>query len=160
MAKDLLKGKTESVIIFYGDCPLYKTSTVEGLIDLYEKENPTIAMLTAISDDPTGYGRVFRDDNGDVSKIIEHKDCTEEERLNKEWNPAFYIFKADWLWENIDKLSSNNVQHEYYLTDLIAMAKEQSKRVVAMPVSEEDEALGINDLDQLKYAEEVLSNRK
>lgn len=160
MARDLLVGKTDSVIVFYGDSPLYRPETVKALIDLYEREKPAIGMLTATSADPTGYGRVICDDRGDVLKIVEHKDCSQEELLCKVWNPGFYIFNADWLWENITNLSSNNAQHEYYLTDLIAMAKDQDKRVVAMPVSEEDEALGINDLDQLKYAEGVLFKRR
>lgn len=159
-AESVLKAEAESVIVFYGDCPLYKPETVKKLISLYENEKPTIAMLTAISEDPTGYGRVFRKTNGDVEAIIEHKDCNQYQLNNKEWNPGFYIFNANWLWDNINKLETNNAQKEYYLTDLIEMATRQEKRIIAMPVSEEAEALGINTPEQLKQAEEVLRNRE
>lgn len=159
-AKDVLKGKSESVIVFYGDCPLYKPETVKRLTEMFEAECSAIAMLTVVSDDPTGCGRVFRDEKGDVTDIIEHKDCTPEQLQNKEWNPGFYIFDSKWLWENIEKLSSNNAQKEYYLTDMIKLAKDQGKRIVAMPVSEESEALGINTPEQLAEAEETLLKRQ
>jgi bifunctional UDP-N-acetylglucosamine pyrophosphorylase/glucosamine-1-phosphate N-acetyltransferase len=159
VAKDLLKNKAESLLVFYGDCPLYKPETVKKLIELCEKEKPTIAMLTAVSDDPFGYGRICRDEYGEMIGIIEHKDCTDEQLKIKEWNPGFYIFDANFLWENISKLNSDNAQKEFLLTDLIEIAKNQGKRMVAIPVSEESEALGINTQEQLKEAEEILKTR-
>lgn len=158
-AKLLLGGQTETVIVFYGDNPLYKPETVQKLMSQFETESPTIAMLTAVSEDPTGYGRIIRNQNNEVGGIVEHKDCTPEQLKIKEWNPGFYIFDAVWLWENIDQLQNQNVQKEYYLTDLIGMAVEQGKRVIAQPVSEEAEALGINTPEQLSEAEEVLKQR-
>jgi len=158
-AKLLLGGQTDSVIVFYGDCPLYQPESIKRLIDLHEQQNSTISMLTAISEDPTGYGRVFRNELGHVSDIVEQKDCTEEQLKCKEWNPGFYIFNAAWLWENIDNLTDDNAQKEYYLTDLIALAKEQGKRVVATPVANENEALGINNKEQLAEAEAIISSR-
>lgn len=158
--KDLLKDKVESMIVFYGDCPLYKPETIKKFIALFEEKKPTIAMLSVISDDPTGYGRIIREDKeSHVVGIVEHKDCTSEQLKIKEWNPGFYIFDAAWLWQNIDHLSTKNAQKEYYLTDLIGAAVEQSKRLYAMPVSEENEALGINTPEQLKQAEAVLMKR-
>lgn len=162
-AKEQLIGKSEAVIVCYGDMPLVKPETIKKLIDEYENplagEKPTIAMISAISEDPFGYGRIIRDPNGEVSGIKEHKDCNKEELKIKEWNPGFYIFDSEWLWSNIDKLESNNAQNEYYLTDLIRIAKKQDKKVVAVPVSEESEALGINSQEQLKEAEEILESR-
>lgn len=160
-AEKLLKDKCGNVIIFYGDCPLYKPETIKKLMAVYEERQPTIAMLSVVSDDPTGYGRIIRDANdlNHVAGIVEHKDCTPEQLKIKEWNPGFYIFDGKWLWENINKLSTDNVQHEYYLTDLIGMAVDQDKRLFAMPVSEENEALGINTLEQLKEAEVALEQR-
>jgi bifunctional UDP-N-acetylglucosamine pyrophosphorylase/glucosamine-1-phosphate N-acetyltransferase len=159
-AKLLLGGQTESVIVFYGDCPLYLPESIKKLINIHEEQNATISMLTVISEDPTGYGRVFRNELGHVSDIIEDKDCTPEQLKCKEWNPGFYIFDADWLWQNIDSLSAQNAQHEYYLTDMIKIAKTQGKRVCAVPVTNENEALGINTKDQLKEAEEILKSRE
>ena len=158
-AKLLLGGQSDGVIVFYGDNPLYKPETIRKLIAEFEQEKPTIAMLTVISEDPAGYGRIIRDKNNDVRGIVEHKDCDAQQLKIKEWNPGFYIFDAAWLWQNIENLQTDNAQKEYYLTDLIEMAKEQSKRIIATPVSEENEALGINTPEQLAEAEQVLKNR-
>ena len=160
MAKELLEDKVDAVIVFGGDCPLFKPETIKKLIDIYEERQPTIAMLSVISDDPTGYGRILREDeSGHVTGIVEQKDCTPDQALIKEWNPAFYIFNSKWLWENIDRLSTENAQNEYYLTDLISMAVSQGKRLYAMPVSEESEAFGINTPAQQKAAEGILKQR-
>ncbi len=160
-AKLLLGNQSESVIVFYGDNPLYKPETIKKLISMYEEDRPTVAMLSVVFADPEfwAFGRIIRDENNEVQGIVEQKDCTPEQLKIKESNPGFYIFDAAWLWANIDKLESNNAQKEYYLTDLIKMAKEQGKRIMAIPVSEEAEALGVNNPDQLKQAEEVLKSR-
>lgn len=161
-AKLLLGNQSESVITFYGDNPLYKSETIKHLINIYEMEKPTIAMLSVIFKDPKfwAFGRITRDESGNVTGIVEQKDCTPEQLEIQESNPGFYIFDANWLWENIDSLESNNVQKEFYLTDMVAMAVSQGKKVVAVPVSEEAEALGINTPEQLKQAEEVLRQRE
>lgn len=160
-AKLLLGNQSEQVVVSCGDCPLYKPETIKRLMNLHEEQNATISMLTVVSPeaDITGYGRVFRNDLGHVSAIVEHKDCTPEQLKCREWNPAFYIFNASWLWDNIDKLESENIQHEFYLTDMIKIAKDQGMRVCATPVTEESEAMGVNSLDQLKEAESVLKSR-
>lgn len=161
MAEKNLKGKAESLIIFYGDSPLYKSESIRKLIELYEGEKPTVAMLTVIFEDPIfwAFGRIIRDQNNNVIGIVEQKDCSPEQLKIKESNPGFYIFNAQWLWENLSKLESNNNQKEYYLTDMIKIACEQGKKVVAIPVEEEEEALGINTPEQLKQAEDVLKKR-
>lgn len=160
-AKLLLGGQSEAVVVFYGDNPLYKTETVRRLVSAFESEKPTIAMLSVVFEDPEfwAFGRILRDQNNEVMGIVEQKDCSPEQLEIKESNPGFYIFDATWLWENIDQLGNQNAQGEYYLTDLIEVAKNQGKRVIAMTVSEESEALGINNPDQLKQAEEVLKKR-
>ncbi len=119
-------------------------------------------MLTVEFDDPVfwAFGRIIRDENNNVKGIAEQKDCNEEQLKIKESNPGFYIFKADWFWENAHKIEANNAQNEFYLTDIIEIAKNQGKKIVATPVSEESEALGINTPEQLKQAEEVIRKRK
>jgi bifunctional UDP-N-acetylglucosamine pyrophosphorylase/glucosamine-1-phosphate N-acetyltransferase len=161
-ARLLLGGQSESVIVFYGDSPLYRPESIKRLMGIHEEQNATISMLTVVSKegDLTGYGRVFRNELGHVSDIIEHKDCSAEQLKCREWNPGFYIFNANWLWDNISKLEANNTQKEYYLTDMIHIAKEQGMRVCAEPVSDENEALGINNPDQLNQAEQILKNRE
>lgn len=166
MARGNLEGKAESIIIFCGDNPLYKTDTIKKLIEVYENPpaggiKPTVAMLSVSFDDPVfwAYGRIIRNINGDVAEIVEQKDCTPEQLKIKESNPSFYIFNSEWFWQNIDKLNSNNAQKEFYLTDMIKKAQEQGKRIVAIPVSEESEGLGINNPAQLKEAEMILQSR-
>ncbi len=160
-AKGQLRGKYGSVLVCYGDMPLYKPETIRKLIEEYDEKCPAIAMLSVNFEDPIfwAYGRIIRDKNGNVVKIVEQKDCDEKQLKIKECNPGFYIFEAKWLWENIDKLQANNSQGEFYLTDLIGLANEQKKKIVAVPVNEESEAMGINTFEQLKRAEEVLVER-
>ena len=162
-AKEQLIDKSEAVIVCYGDMPLVKPETIKKLINIFENPptggKPTVAMISAISENPFGYGRIIRDLNDEVIGIKEHKDCNEGELKIKEWNPGFYIFNAEWLWLNINKLNSNNAQKEYYLTDLIKLARDQDKRIIAIPVSEESEALGINTREHLKEAEAILESR-
>ncbi|MCL5407731.1 MAG: sugar phosphate nucleotidyltransferase [Patescibacteria group bacterium] len=167
-AENILAGKAESLIIFYGDNPLYKTESIKKLINLYEKpaspaggEKPTIAILTVIFEDPMfwAFGRIVRNKNGEVTGIVEQKDCSKEQLKIKESNPGFYIIDADWFWENGKKIENKNAQGEFYLTDIIDIACQQGKKIVAIPVEEEDEALGINTPEQLKQAEEVLKKR-
>jgi UDP-N-acetylglucosamine diphosphorylase/glucosamine-1-phosphate N-acetyltransferase len=165
-AKSVLEGQAEAVVVFYGDNPLYKPETVKKLIELYENPpaggKPTIAMMTVVFDNPEfwAFGRIVKDKNGNVIDIVEQKDCTPEQLKIEECNPGFYIFDAEWLWENVEKLESNNSQGEFYLTDMIRIAANQGKKVVSMPVSEIGEALGINNPEQQKKAEEIILRRQ
>jgi len=159
-ARSALEGKAESVIVFYGDNPLYRPETVKKLVALYEEKQPTIAMLSVIFDDPNFwvFGRVVKDDNGHVVDIVEQKDCSASQLEIKECNPGFYIFNADWFWQNCDKLKTDNAQGEYYLTDMIKIAVKQNKKVICM-ATEESEGRGINTPEQQKQAEEILKTR-
>lgn len=161
-AKYLLGNQSEAVIVFYGDHALWKPQTIQRLMSLYETEKPAVAMLSVIFEDPKfwAFGRVIRDKDSHVIGIVEQKDCDSEQIEIKESNPGFYIFNSNWLWENIDSLQNKNSQQEYYLTDMIGMAISQGQKVVAMPVSEESEALGINTMEQLAEAEKVLKDRE
>ncbi len=161
MAKDLLKGQAEPVIVFYGDNPLYLPETVKKLIEAYEKEKPTIAMLSVIFNNPEfwAFGRIERNGQGEVVDIVEQKDCTPEQLKIQECNPGFYIFEANWFWENCEKIQTNNVSKEYYLTDIVKLASDQGKKIIAMPVSEIGEALGINTPEQLEKAAQILKRR-
>ena len=161
VAKNLVQGQSEAVLVCYGDMPLFKIETIKKLIEEFQAAKPTIAMLSVEFEDPQSwaYGRIERDEKGDVKDIVEQKDCNEEQLKIKESNPGFYIFQSVWLWENISKLKSENAQREYYLTDLIGLATKQGKRIIAQKVSEENEALGVNTPEQLKQAEEILAAR-
>lgn len=156
-AIDFLKGKKGVVGVFAGDAPLIKSETVERLFDLHIAGNNAATLLTSIVEDPTGYGRVVR--NGDdVLKIVEHKDCNEEELKINEMNAAIYCFDIESLLNSLEKLSNDNNQGEYYLTDVIGILKEEGKKVGAIEIDYE-ETIGVNSRVQLAEAEEILRQR-
>lgn len=157
-AIDFLKGKQGTVGIFCGDAPLIKSETVEKLFENHEKNKNSATLLSSIVEDPTGYGRIIRDDNNEVLKIVEHKDCNSEEIKVNEMNAALYCFDIEDLVESLDKLSNNNNQGEYYLTDVIEILKQKDKKVGAVVINYE-ETIGVNSRIQLAEAEEILRNR-
>lgn len=156
-AIDFLKDKKGVVGIFAGDAPLIKSETIEELFNTHEKSGNMATLLTSIVSDPTGYGRVVRSKD-EVIKIVEHKDCNEEELKINEMNAAIYCFDIESLLLALEKLSNNNSQGEYYLTDVIGILKEEGKRVGALSIDYE-ETIGVNSRVQLAEAEEILRNR-
>lgn len=157
-AKKFLENKSGVVAVFTGDTPLIKQSTVESLINNHINNKNAATILTAMVDDPTGYGRIVRDESGKVLKIVEHKDCNEEELKIKEMNSAIYCFDIELLVKSLDKLNNNNKQGEYYLTDVIGILKDEGYSIGAV-VTDIEETIGVNSRVQLAEAEEILRNR-
>lgn len=156
-AIDFLKGKKGIVGVFAGDAPLIKPETIEKLFDTHVHNGNCATLLSSIVEDPTGYGRIVRNGN-EVLKIVEHKDCTEEELKINEMNAAIYCFDIESLLSSLEKLSNNNNQGEYYLTDVIGILKDQDKKVGALSIDYE-ETIGVNSRVQLAEAEYILRNR-
>ena len=156
-AINFLKGKKGIVGVFAGDAPLIKSETIEKLFDTHIENNNSATLLSSIVEDPTGYGRIVRDGN-EVLKIVEHKDCTEEELKINEMNAAIYCFDIGNLLSSLEKLSNDNKQGEYYLTDVIGILKDEDKKVGALSIDYE-ETIGVNSRVQLAEAEEVLRKR-
>lgn len=156
-AKEFLEGKDGLVAIFAGDAPLTTVETVEKLVEEHVSKNNSATLLSAYVEDPTGYGRIIRDGD-EVLKIVEHKDCNEEELKVNEMNAAMYIFDIKELLSSLDELSNDNAQGEYYLTDVIGILKSKGKRIGAV-VTEYEETIGVNSRVQLAEAEEILRNR-
>lgn len=156
-AKEFLEGKDGLVAIFAGDAPLTTVETVEKLVEEHVSKNNSATLLSAYVEDPTGYGRIIRDGD-EVLKIVEHKDCNEEELKVNEMNAAMYIFDIKELLSSLDELSNDNAQGEYYLTDVIGILKSNGKRIGAV-VTEYEETIGVNSRVQLAEAEEILRNR-
>jgi bifunctional UDP-N-acetylglucosamine pyrophosphorylase/glucosamine-1-phosphate N-acetyltransferase len=147
----------KKVLVFNGDHPFVKIGTIVKLVGV-ESE---ITMLTATVEDYEGWQKLFQhwgrivSDNGQIQRIVEFKDATDEEKLIKEVNPAMYAFDFAWLKENIKKLQANNAQKEIYLTDLVGLAFEQDLAITGVPV-EPKEVIGINSREELEIAESLL----
>lgn len=138
-------------LVLYGDVPLTRFSTLKSLIDVVDEDN--MGLLTVKLDDPTGYGRIIRNQQKQVTEIVEHKDATEEQHKVNEVNTGILAVKTSFLKTALPKLSNNNAQGEYYLTDLIAMAVASGLRVKTTEASAEMETLGVNNKLQLASLE-------
>ena len=156
-AKEFLQGKDGVVAVFTGDAPLTRVETIKKLVDEHIKKGNEATLLSAYVDDPTGYGRIIRDGE-EVLKIVEHKDCNEEELKVNEINAGMYCFDIKSLLSSLEELNNNNVQGEYYLTDVIGILKSKGEKVGALLTDYED-TLGVNSRAQLAEAERVLRKR-
>lgn len=152
------------VMVLYGDMPFVgRMGFISRLIENHKLDKAHITMATVVVPEFAGhlasikdYGRIVRHrEQGYVTKIVEKKDLSADELDIRELNPGVYIFKRDWLFENINKLKSENAQHEYYLTDMIAMAIEQGHEIATVDMPPE-QALGVNTPKQLEIAESVM----
>ena len=153
-------GTEGNIMILCGDTPLITGATLKKLYDTHVKSGNGVTVLSAILPDATGYGRIIRDENGDFQKIVEQKDCNEKEAAVKEINSGMYIFNSEALTVSLGRITNNNAQGEYYLTDTIALIKDAGMKVGALPVDNNDEILGVNTRTQLEVAEKIMSERK
>ena len=159
-ASSCLQDFEGTVMVLCGDTPLLRGQTLAKLFAEHQAVQAKATVLTAYMTDPTGYGRVIRDDNGQVLKIIEQKDATSSELAVNEVNTGIYCFERTALFDALRNVNCNNMQGEYYLTDVIGvLAKEQAK-VWAVQVDDAEETLGINSRMQLAVAEKILRRRK
>lgn len=152
--KELLKNKKGHILILYGDVPNIKASTLMPIVDDHISNNRDLTLITAEIDDPSGYGRIIRDKNGNLLKIIEEKDCSDNEKKIKEWNPGIYIFKTEEVFKILDNIKTNNASKEYYLTDAIGLAQQSNMQIKAIKIANSGEVIGINTTDQLKELED------
>ncbi len=153
-------GEEGPTMVLCGDTPLITGDTLKALVKIHEEEGNAITVLTAKVDDPTGYGRIIKDTWGKFVKIVEQKDATQEEQRVDEINSGMYIFDSAVLSKALSKLTNDNAQGEYYLTDTIEIVKSQGwGEVATMVVKDVDEIRGVNSPEQLKEAEEILKSR-
>lgn len=157
-AKELIAGSGGAVLVLCGDTPLLKGETISNLLQQHQNNTNTITVLTALIDNPQGYGRIIREGQR-VKAIVEEKDADVREKKVKEINTGTYCFQGDFLDKSLDKLTTENVQKEYYLTDLIKIAAQESLKVEAHILSDFKESLGINNRVQLAEAEKILRFR-
>jgi bifunctional UDP-N-acetylglucosamine pyrophosphorylase / glucosamine-1-phosphate N-acetyltransferase len=158
-AKDVLEGESGVTLVVCGDTPLITSETLDKLVHYHEETNAKVTVLTANADDPTGYGRVIRNQHGLVERIVEHKDATPTEREVKEINTGIFCFDNQALFAALKLVKNDNVQGEYYLPDVLEIIKEQGDNVAAYQTESFDESLGVNDRVALSNAEKLMRKR-
>lgn len=156
-SESLLKDYDGNILILSGDVPLLKLETVQQLIDEHFSNNNDATLLTTVFENPFGYGRIVRDAESRFEKIVEHKDASEDEKLIKEINPAIYIVKAKVLFDALSRISPENTQKEYYLTDIFHFIPKEKTGTVT--TRDELEVTGVNSIEQLKEMEDALNSR-
>lgn len=158
-ALETLTGFRGTLLILCGDTPLLRSETLKKMLAFHRDNRAAITVLTAVMDDPYGYGRVVRDDSGRVARIVEQKDADDEEQGIREINSGIYCMDSDFLYANIKGIGNDNAQGEYYLTDLLAIAVRKGLTCLALPTADADEIMGVNDRVQLAVAGRILRRR-
>lgn len=164
-ARPLLEGTAEHVLVLNGDHPLITGRTIRRVVDMHLAGGSTMTMATVVLENFedwrttfSDFGRIVRNGRGAVERIVEMKDAGEAEKALKEVNPNVFCFKTGWLWPNLETLTTDNVQGEYYLTALAAKAITQGIEVMTVPMPPE-EAVGVNTPEQLEQAERLLKRK-
>jgi UDP-N-acetylglucosamine diphosphorylase/glucosamine-1-phosphate N-acetyltransferase len=152
-AKDILADYKGLTVILCGDVPLLKSTTIKSLLENHVASKAVVSVLTTIPPPPHAYGRIVKDDKGNVLKIVEHKDATEVERKIGEINTGIYCVDTKYLFSALGKVTDNNQQHEYYLTDIVEIACREGQKVKSFIASDYIEVMGINTLEELARAE-------
>lgn len=149
-------------IVLYGDMPFVTSNSLQKLIKVHESTQSKLSMFTTKVDNFegvlnhfNGFGRIIRNDLGEIQKIQEYKDCTEQQKLITEVNPGIYMFNSEWVWPQLEKIGSNNAQGEIYLTDIVELAIKDGQKIQSMSIAPE-EVYGINTPDHLAHAQTLI----
>ena len=159
-SEHLLGSFDGTILVLSGDVPLLRKSSIQLLLDMYEKENAGAALLTASMDDPTGYGRIIRNESNHFAKIVEHKDCIEEELNVNEINAGIYLFDAQLLFKSLRMIKNDNSQNEYYLPDVLPHFITFGEIVALQLMTDSTEIMGINTVEQLEEINRIYKQRK
>ena len=154
-AAPALKGATGTVVLLSGDVPLLRADTLRALVRRHDQASAAATVLTAIVEDPRGYGRIVRQD-GAVAAIVEHKDASPEERRIREINSGIYAFDIEPLFEALRQIGSANAQGEYYLPDLVRIYRDRGLGVETVTLDDPREILGVNSRKELADVAGVL----
>ncbi|GBD92955.1 bifunctional protein GlmU [bacterium BMS3Abin05] len=158
-AASVLENFEGNVLVLYGDVPLLTQKTIQHLLKIHETSGADLTMLTTDLDDPAGYGRIIRHENGKIEAIVEDRDASPDQKAIKEINPGIYVFKKKPLFEFLPKLSNRNTQGEYYLTDLVGLFQKNGYSIEPYKTPDAWEILGVNTAEHLKEMEKILSER-
>ena len=159
MAEPVLENLTGQTLVIAGDTPLITGESLKNLIDFHINHKNVATILTAEADNPFGYGRIVRNQHGEVIKIVEQKDASDFEQQIKEINTGTYVFDNTRLFEALKNINTNNAQGEYYITDVIGIFRENGEKVGAYTLKDFDESLGVNDRVALATAESIMRRR-
>ena len=158
-ARKYLEGKKGKVVVLNGDVPILRPETISTLIEKSTSNKEYATLLTAIYDNPFGYGRIIRDEGGNVEGIVEEKDATELQREIKEINAGIYCFDIEELLKALDSIDNKNASGEYYITDVIQIMNDRGLKTGAVIVEDNTEILGVNDRVQLEIVTKILRMR-
>ena len=158
-ARKYLEGKKGKVVVLNGDVPILRPETISTLIEKSTSNKEYATLLTAIYDNPFGYGRIIRDEGGNVEGIVEEKDATELQREIKEINAGIYCFDIEELLKALDLIDNKNASGEYYITDVIQIMNDRGLKTGAVIVEDNTEILGVNDRVQLEIVTKILRMR-
>ncbi|MGR3742291.1 bifunctional UDP-N-acetylglucosamine diphosphorylase/glucosamine-1-phosphate N-acetyltransferase GlmU [Companilactobacillus sp. DQM5] len=157
--EDILKDKEGTALIISGDTPLFTHETLDNLFKFHEEQKALATILTAKAPNPFGYGRIIRNNEGQVVKIVEQKDTSEEEAMVDEINTGVYCFDNKTLFQRLHEIGNDNAQGEYYLPDVIEIIKNVGGKISAYQMSDFNESMGVNDRVALSSAEKVMRRR-
>ncbi len=149
-AQPLLQKHTGEVVVMNGDVPLISAPTVQALVQEHRVRRAAATILTAEMENPTGYGRVIRQENGLVAEVVEEVDADESTRRIREINSGMFCFSATYLFKALQRVKNDNQQGEYYLPDVVSILQQDGHPVAAQKVTDSKEVLGVNDPGQLK----------
>jgi UDP-N-acetylglucosamine diphosphorylase/glucosamine-1-phosphate N-acetyltransferase len=158
-AGNALHGFDGDVLILCGDVPLLLPATIEALLENHRSNKDAITVMTALLNDPGSYGRVVKNEAGEVLKIVEARDANEEEKAIREINTGIYCARSDFLFEAVRKIGNTNSQGEYYFTDIFEIARRQQRRTGSFVLRDPSEAMGINTVADLEVAERIMKTR-
>ena len=156
--RSILSGFEGTIVVLSGDVPGITARTIRTLCQHHEQAGARATMLTAEVDDPTGYGRVIRDTDGNLLRVVEEKDATDEERAIREINSGIYIFESGALFATLPLVRNQNKQNEYYLPDVLYILREQNQLVAIEKADNYKEILGVNTNEELRRVHEKVFN--
>ena len=157
--KDVLKDFEGTIVVVYGDAPLLTGEALQGLLAEHREASAAVTVLTTMVDDPTGFGRIVRDDEGNLVKSVEEKEADEDERMIDEVNTGIFALESKHLWTLLETVTPTGSKGEYYLTDVLHLAREKGLEVAVSLQDGGLELLGVNDKVQLAEAEWSWQNR-
>lgn len=157
-AKEALAAKRGITIIMLGDMPLVDYKVINKVMNYHRDKGNDLTVLTTKFNQPKGYGRIIRNEYGNIESIVEHNDCTAEQKQIKEVNTGIYVVNNHLLFKEVDNITLNQRKQEYYLTDIVAVMKQKDYHVDAFELWDNEKVMGVNDLYSVSIAERYLRN--